>query len=634
MRVAIWTFAIGIALSAVGVAYAGPAILRAAHDGRALLRQGRDDILANNTQEARAVFSRATAEFGAAESRLRTPLLWPIRAVPVASTQMAVTRSIASTGRQIADAGYALASAVERLPGGTLHIHNGVFPLPAIASAADALDAGSAAASDISDQVEAMPSGWVVPPLGRIRAEVRSLLPGAAKAVTKAQAALHGMPSMLGATRPKRYLIAFTNLAELRGSGGFIGYVTELSATGGRLHLGKFSGFPTSVFAQPGKRLSYPAWFPDDFRTQAELLQNINLTTDFPTAADLLLQAARAKTGRMDGVIGVDPDGVAALLGLTGPIHVNGWRPLITANNVAQVMQHDVYATIPNRAQRDAFFGSVVRTAFEKLVSSNIALRPTTIGAFDASVQGGHFRMYSNDVPDESLFRVLGLAGNVDRASGASDALSVVAENSSGNKIDWYLTKTLRYNVRLDPRSDIARTSLDIDLRNGAPSGGLPDYVIGSKVQGLARGTNRLTLMVVRSARDDLKSFAISGRRTNVLGTAESELHAYRTGVSIPPGGDVHVRSSSVVGGAFFGPSGSRTYRLHVMPQAMAHPDAYEIAFQAAKGWHVVGEARYSGKVDGDLVFDVRVAQTRRGFVVRVATAPYRLAVRLFHHVF
>src|SRR5581483_3219414 len=191
---------------------------------------------------------------------------------------------------------------------------------------------------------------------------------------------------------------------------GLLGYVTALDAFQGKMKLEDFKGFPVDVLGQPGKTLAYPVWFPQDFRRQAELLQNINLTTDFPTAAGLLLQAAGRKGGRFNGVISVDPDGIAALLAVTGPVHVPGWRSPITATNVADLMQHDVYIAIPNRAQRDAFFGLVVRAAFERLTSSDVAFRPNAIGRLDGAVQAGHFRTFSTDPTDESWFRVIGLA--------------------------------------------------------------------------------------------------------------------------------------------------------------------------------------------------------------------------------
>jgi hypothetical protein len=301
----------------------------------------------------------------------------------------------------------------------------------------------------------------------------------------------------------------------------------------------------------------------------------------------------------------------------------------ITTTNVAQIMQHDVYIAIPNRAARDVFFGSVVRTAFQRLVSRVIALHAHDVGAFDGAVQGGHFRMYSSDPNDELMFRVVGLAGNVDRARGAGDAVSVVSENATGNKEDWYLTKKFRYSADLDARSGTARTTLDVVVANAAPSSGLPDYVIGGKVPGLPRGTNRQIFMVVRSGRDALQRFEVNGRRRDVLGAAEGDLHAYRTGIEVPPRGETSVRVISTVPQAFFGPPTDRTFRLHLLPQAMAHDDTYDVTVRAGKGWHVAGLKRHSGKLGSDVVLDVRLVQTRRGWIVNRLSAPFRLLGRL-----
>lgn len=623
VRVVLWAIAVLAVFVLIGIAYATPALVRTSRDGRALLRQGRDAILRNDLEGARASFSKATTLFSSTETRVRSPLLWPLHVVPVASTNLAVLRTVASTGRQIGDSGFALASAVQHLPHGQVRIVRGALPLQAIAAAGDALDAGASAAIDIGDEVDRMPNGWVIGPLARARREVRELLPGASAAVTKAQAALHGLPTILGSRTPKRYLIAFSNLSELRGSGGLLGYVTELDAFRGHLRLGKLSGRPNDLFGQPSK-LAFPAWFPDNLRTQAHYLQNINMTTDFPTTGDLLLQAMRAKAGRFDGVIALDPDGVAAVLRMTGPVRVGSWPATITAANVSKIMQHDVYLRIADRQKRDRFFGDVVHATFQRLVGSNVPLRPHDVGAFDATVQGGHFRMYSSDVRDEATFKIIGVAGNVDRARGASDAVSVVGENATANKGDWFLTRTLRYHADLDPAKNRASTTLRVDTTNTAPASGLPDYVIGGHVAGVPRGTNRQIFTVVRSARDDLEELAVGGERRNVLGTSEGSLRRYWTSLDVPAHSTRTVTVRSTVSGAFFGPPNERTFRLHVMPQAVAHPDAYDVSFGVGRGWTVVGATRVQGRLTGDLVLDVRVRQTRRGWLVHALLAPVR----------
>jgi hypothetical protein len=57
-----------------------------------------------------------------------------------------------------------------------------------------------------------------------------------------------------------------------------------------------------------------------------------------------------------------------------------------------------------------------------------------------------------------------------------------------------------------------------------------------------------------------------------------------------------------------------------------------DVRFVAAPGWRIVGPSRSSGTVDRDLVFDVRLVQTRRGAIIHELTAPFRLARRALHH--
>ena len=62
------------------------------------------------------------------------------------------------------------------------------------------------------------------------------------------------------------------------------------------------------------------------FRPQFNL-QNVNLSPDFPTVGKVLeTLAPEAGVGDVDGVIAVDPEGLAALLELTGPVSCRDGR--------------------------------------------------------------------------------------------------------------------------------------------------------------------------------------------------------------------------------------------------------------------------------------------------------------------
>lgn len=613
-----------------------PSVWRAARDGRTALLEGSKAVLRKDSAAARAEFVGARDVFAIASARLESAWTIPLRMVPVASTHTGVSESLVRIGAAVSEAGIAVAAAMDELPAQELAMQDGRIDLPLVRTARRALSRGVRAASDVRVAVDEMPGGWVGGPLAEPRRQVLTLLPGVVDGVRKAEAALRGLPGLLAEGGRKRYLVAFSNLSELRGSGGLFGYVTALRATDGDLDLDDLSGRPTEIFPAPGEvGLDYPKWFPPDLRKQARLFQNINMTTDFPTVGRFALAAAEARAGDLDGVIALDPIGIGAVLGLTGPIRVGLWPEEIDASNVAHIAMHDVYVEITDREERERFFEQLVRTAFGRLVSARIALTPSAVGTFDRAVQGGHFRMYSAHAQDQTVVERIGASGGVARAADATDVLSVVSQNAAGSKADWFLRREIRYRVRLDPRAGSAETALGVALRNQAPKSGLPDEVIGAAVPDLDAGENRQIVMLVRSATDGLRTFTVGGTAVDSSPASEGELHAYRSTVDIPSGSQADVVATSHVRGALRRSGGALVYRLRVLRQAIAHPDFLDIEIEVPKGYRAAGRTTFLGDLTGDMTLDVRLVRTARaGIVERVFWGPWRAVTGAFRRVF
>ncbi len=619
-------------LCILSLVFVAPTVYRAAGEGRTALIEGSQAVLRRDAAAARVEFSSARELFSSAEGRLRSPIALPLRIVPVVRTHIGVARSLGRIGSSVAEAGVAIADTMADLPDQSLVFRDGRVDLDVVRRASDALAVAARGSAVIDEAITDMPAGWVSGPLAEPRRQARDLLPSILDGVRKAEAALGGLPSILADGGRKRYLVAFSNLSELRGSGGFFGYVTALEAEDGDLDLEDLSGRPTEIFPPPGDvGLTYPDWFPPDFRQQAEIFQNINMTTDFPTVGSLVLQTAEAEAGQLDGVIGVDPIGIAAVLGLTGPIEVPTWPQRITAENVAKIAIHDVYVAITDGDRREAFFEQLVRTAFDKLTSAEIRLSAESAGIFDRAVRGGHFRMFSEHEADQTVFDRIGASGNVYRTRDATDVLSIVSENAAGNKIDWYLRRDIRYLVALDPDSGAAVSSLSATFRNTAPPDGLPEYIIGAAIDGLPRGTSRQIVLVVRPGQDQLGPIIVDGDVAVSSDGREGDLHAYRTTVDIGARSRSQLLARSYIPNAFTGEGDDRVFRLHVMRQPVANPDFAEIQIAVPNGWKIVGQDRFLGDLEQDVVLEVRVRRTVAGNLIG---EPVRLVKQIFNRLF
>ena len=155
---------------------------------------------------------------------------------------------------------------------------------------------------------------------------------------------------MLGADGERRYLIAFMTPAESRGYDGLIGSYGVLSAEDGHLSLSASGSVSDIQDALPtgGAQLTgvadylarYGAFDPGLFP------QDLAYSPDLPTDADVLAQVyAQSLGGHIDGVLAVDPYGLAALLRFTGPIEVPGLPFALTQANAARVLLSEQYTT-------------------------------------------------------------------------------------------------------------------------------------------------------------------------------------------------------------------------------------------------------------------------------------------------
>lgn len=610
---------------------------RAANEGRTALLEGAGAVDRRDASAARVEFLAAREMFGQAKGKLGSPTAFPLRVIPVASRHAGVVDSLSEIGIRIADAGLVVADAMEALPDQRLLLTAGKIDLAKVKGAHEALEEAIGGLPEIEEALGRMPQGWVLEPFAGPRSQIQEMLPPIIAGIRKAAAALEGLPALLGDAGERRYLIAFSNLSELRGSGGLFGYVTMMRADKGKMELEGESGRPTEIFPEPGDvGLKYPEWFPEDFRTQARIFQNINMSTDFPTVGSFVLKTAETEFGDIDGVIAIDPRGIESILSVTGPVTVKGWPRPIGADNVAEVAMHEVYLAYPkDGAKREAFFEGLVEATFARLFAGAVSLEPDTVGRLDQAAAGGHLRMYSKHRTEQSMFERIGVSGSVSRAGESPDVLSVVSENATGNKIDWFLRREIKYRVRLDPNAGTATSTLETTFRNTSPSSGLPDYVIGSPVEGLGEGASRQIALLIRGPTDQREQLQVDGREVTVIREREVNLPAYRTTVEIAPQGRSVLTSVSTVKNAFYGSADERIFRLHVLPQATAFPDFADIEVEVPQGWVADGQTRYLGDLVSDVVLEVRLKRTVRGNLFEtVIIDPFRLVGRIFGALF
>lgn len=589
---------------------------RDARGGQAAVELAGRSVLAGEAERAQEALDDARAAFVSAEGHLSAFWTAPARLLPGLGRQISTAHHLAETGAALT-AGVTDLVHVASPEEVSSWIRDGQVDIGALRDAAAATGRAEAAIAEATAALDASSASLLVPPLAAARAEAEERIEEAAGAVRKAAIALEVAPHLIaGEGEPRRYLVLYSNLAEIRGAGGHYGFFTMLEAGAGRISLGD-NGRPTHELP-PIDASAAPEWFRRSWERHGalDLWSNLNLSPDFPTVAGI---AARS-TG-VDGVIQIDPIGIAALLRATGPLSLDTWdKGEITADNVSDVTHAQIYLRYLDRADRDAFGAELLSTTLTRLLEADFADAPKAMPAIGSAIAAGHIRVYADGFADD--LETLGLARGVEPRPAASDVVGVYNLNADASKQDSFLRREMTYKVFLDPDTGSARTSLTVDIDDATPDD-MPDYVTGRGLAEVAPEDNRTMVLFTRPPQTKLRRVVARGDELDVSDDREAGLRSHATTVVVPADGSVRLRLSSAVPEAIIGEGDVRTYRLVVPRQASIQPDRVRIEVAAPGGW-ILDERRWEGTLTEDLVFEVELRRDRLSRLGSAVLEPLR----------
>ena len=534
-----------------------------------------------DTAPAAEALARARASFEAGRRRMAPWWSRPAAAVPVVAQHRRALASLTATGAEVAAVGSRLAQASD--PAG-LRVEGGRVPLEAVRSLEGSAAEAERVLSEALEELGDVASPWLVAPVGDRLEDLTSRIERASGEARSLAAATRLAGPMLGAGGERHYFLALQTPAEGRGSGGFLGSFAELSAADGTLRLGRV-GRTADLNTGGGPR---QVTAPDDYldrygRFDPHLLwQNVNMTPDFPTAAGVMAGLYPQSGGRpVDGVIAVDPHGLAAILRAVGPVSVARWPVPITADNAVPMLLHEQYVRFQGTTRED-FLADVTQAVWQRVTTRPSGL--VELGrALGGAVADKHVMVTATRADQQAGLVELGVAGAM--APVEDDFVGLVTQNASGNKIDWFLHRALDYRVEVDPASGEVSAVATVTLTNRSPARGLPDYVIGSAVKPpLPTGTNRTYVSLYSPW--GVTAATLSGLPVGLESQQELGRNVYSAYVDIPPGGSVvlEVRLEGTRR------RGTGPYEVVVHRQPVVHPDDVRVSVAAANGeWEVCG---------------------------------------------
>jgi hypothetical protein len=524
-------------------------------------------------------------------------------------------------------------------------------------------------------------TGWAPAAVVRARADATALADQLLATAGRGQDALDVAAAMLGTDSPRRYLVAVQNPAELRGTGGLIGFLAVLELRDGRLSLAEPAGVETSsrvdgtvlittgrFTREVGAGIDAPEAFVERYGSVGGtfFLPSTNVDPDLPTIAPLVLdQYQRASGERLDGLLAIDPVGLQliqeAIGALDVPDAVGRLAPElpdpIPAERLAEVLLIDSYEVLGGSSdERRRYQAELAEAAVSGLVGGGwdpFALA-RSVGTATTS---RHLQVASAHPEEQHALERLGAAGQLRALDPAHDLLAVTAVNVGGNKADAHVAHRIRHDIALrPPASDgdeptIARTvttrvevvnGVDLDSDRYISTAQLPRRTSEDRELDPRRGLVRTwwSLWLPPDARlehaTDLAGDPATVRSDELHGLRVVDhlldtLHATSSGFEVAATATVPV---TVVDGEVV--DGEVVYTAVVRRQPKAVADQLEVVIHAPDGWRIAG-AQLTGPSGpefglGPAPFDRPVRLTADDDVATVtgsATADVQIVVRL-----
>jgi hypothetical protein len=333
---------------------------------------------------------------------------------------------------------------------------------------------------DAVSRLDEAPRTLLLGPVASARRDAAAELAELRDKVHAASLLLQSLPRFLGADGPRRYFVGPQNPAELRGTGGLIGAYSILTIDEGHFRFEPFEpiqSLPTPVGEVPAPNDDYATNY-ESFRGGDRFWTAINVMPDFPSVAQAILSSYEASTHeRLDGVILADPFALSSLLRATGPVELPGYGIRINAHDVVPFTTNEAYSVLTDPEARKRVLGDVARAAFGQF----IAQPSPSLADLELLLQASsdrHILVYSSDPTMQEGLAATPVAGTLTPAGADGDLLSVIVNSAAGSKVDFYQERDIRQTVSLHEDGSAAAT-VDLDLRNHAPTSGQPTYILG-----------------------------------------------------------------------------------------------------------------------------------------------------------
>lgn len=499
--------------------------------------------------------------------------------VPVAGHSVRAVEDVTAATVDVLDAADVLTRKLDAVASLDL-IQNGSLRLDLVGQLRGGLAGQAAALETLVAAAEAGRSGWAPPPVWDVMDDLAQR--GSEYLATAERGAdVAGlMGPMLGQGGPRKYLVVLLNNAELRGAGGIPSAIGTVDVVEGRFTLGKFEHAVELRGPRPHQRVAAPSDFRRRFSQYGADTTFWTNTTFSPDVPDVALVGARAYekvTGvAVDGVVLLDPRGIAALLPDGTEIPVPGSPTVVGPDDLADYSYSGVYAELGGAtAERREALLRLGRRAFKAVVAGEALSGRATMEEAGGAVAGGHIRVVSFVPEEQAVLDALGAGGDLRGAPG--DSLLVTAQNFSADKMDFWARRRILHTCSVADEGDSAACTTEVAIRNVAPRG-LTRYVAGKPYGAL----EHLVEVYVPEAAE-ITGVGLDGATADFYPDRQDGHDVAGVFVKTEPGErhELIVRYDLPLDGR---------YSLEVLPQPLVRDPRLRVTIQAPGSWELRGE--------------------------------------------
>ena len=507
--------------AAVWIAVRGLEAQDRLESARGHLTTAREAAADRRLPEARAAVEAAARDTTAARSATGDPVWRLAGAVPYLGANVETVRRLAAAADVLASE--VLPQALDGLGDadpGRLRRSDGSVDLELLATVTPPIVDSARQVADVRADLAGLPSAWVLARVASARDELAVQVDELTSTLGSVSTVLRLAPPLLGADRPRRFVVLLQQNAESRGTGGLPGGFAVVEVDKGRLRVSQTASnadAPTGSIPLPqGVSSSYLVRYGNLGALDRWI--NVNVSPDLPSVARVVADRFRLqRQERVDGVITVDAQAIASILTGSEPVVLADGRALAAEQIVDYlgVGQYVDFATATgadvsgnNAARKDAL--SVLGAQTAARLSGGGGDSEALLRGLTEAVRSGHLRMASDD-PALALLAEAGVDGAL--PSPQRPVAYPVLYNSTGGKLDQFTDRSVRYTA--SGCGDGRRSSqIEVTLTNRAPASGLPPYVttrITPQLDIVSSTENVMTLNVYASAGATLRRALLDG---------------------------------------------------------------------------------------------------------------------------